>query len=103
MQTLGLGLKTMDYKHILYEVKRPHVAWITLNRPDVNNATSGDTFLELADAFRTADDDGKIGVVVLTGAGDSHFNEGGQVKQHLEKNMALTGPILENFWNVQQP
>ncbi|MBT3766112.1 MAG: 1,4-dihydroxy-6-naphthoate synthase [Rhodospirillales bacterium] len=75
----------MEYEHILYEVKRPHVAWITLNRPEVDNATTGDTFIEMAHAFNTADDDTSIGVVVLTGAGDSHFNEGGQVKQHLTK------------------
>lgn len=70
----------MEYKDILYEVKRPHVAWITLNRPDVNNATTGDTFSELTHAFRAADTDNAIGVVVLTGSGDTHFNEGGQVK-----------------------
>jgi dihydroxynaphthoic acid synthetase len=75
----------MEYKDILYEVKRPHIAWITLNKPEVNNATTGDTFLELAHAFRKADSDTSIGVVVLTGAGDTHFNEGGQVKQHLSK------------------
>lgn len=75
----------MDYEHILYEVKRPHIAWITLNRPEVDNATTGDTFIEMAHAFNRADDDTSIGVVVLTGAGDSHFNEGGQVKQHLTK------------------
>lgn len=75
----------MKYKDILYEVKRPHVAWITLNRPEIDNATTGDTFVELRDAFRRADDDTSIGVVVLTGRGDTHFNEGGQVKQHLTK------------------
>jgi len=75
----------MEYEHILYEVKRPHIAWITLNRAEVDNATTGDTFLKLAHAFNKADDDTSIGVVVLTGAGDTHFNEGGQVKQHLAK------------------
>ena len=75
----------MEYKDILYEVKRPHVAWITLNRPEIDNATTGATFVELRDAFKRADDDTSIGVVVLTGAGDTHFNEGGQVKQHLAK------------------
>jgi len=75
----------MDYKDILYEVKRPHVARITLNRAEADNATTGDTFVELAHAFNQADDDQSIGVVVLTGAGDTHFNEGGQVKQHLTK------------------
>lgn len=75
----------MEYEHILYEVPRPHVAYITINRPEVDNATTGRTFEEMADAFRRADYDASIGVVVLTGAGDTHFNEGGQVKQHLTK------------------
>ena len=75
----------MDFKDIMYEVKRPHVATITLNKPEINNATTGDSFVEIMTAFHEADSDTSIGVVVLTGAGDTHFNEGGQVKQHLTK------------------
>jgi naphthoate synthase/2-ketocyclohexanecarboxyl-CoA hydrolase len=95
----------MEYKDILYEVKRPHVAWVTLNRPELNNATTGDTFLELAHAFRTADSDTSIGVVVLTGAGDTHFNEGGRVKQHLTKRPGTHRnhfiKLLECAWAIR--
>ncbi len=74
----------MEFKDILYEAK-DHVATITLNRADYDNSTTGATFKELYTAFMEADSDTSIGVVVLTGAGDTHFNEGGQVKQHLTK------------------
>ena len=45
----------MEFKDIKYEVKRPHVATITLNRPEIDNATTGDSFVEIMTAFHEAD------------------------------------------------
>jgi len=45
------------------------VALITLNRPDVMNACSGDLLQGLADAYRRCDEDDDIRAVVVTGAG----------------------------------
>jgi hypothetical protein len=28
----------MDYEYFSYEVPRPHVAWVTIERPEVSNA-----------------------------------------------------------------
>ena len=46
-----------------------HVRWITLNRPEVMNSITGEMLAGLNDAFKAADDDPKVRVVVLTGAG----------------------------------
>jgi enoyl-CoA hydratase len=47
----------------------PHVAVITLNRPERMNAMAFDVMLPLRDTLRAIGDDNDIRVVVLTGAG----------------------------------
>ena len=71
-----------DFQDILYE-KHHRVrgaAWITINRPDVMNAFTGQTLTEMRDAVRDACDDPGVGVIVLTGAGDRAFCAGGDVR-----------------------
>ena len=55
------------YKHVLYDV-RDNLAVITINDPKVRNALRVLTIQELLDAFNRAEDDPKIGAVMLTGA-----------------------------------
>ncbi len=69
----------MIYRDILY-AKQDGVARVTINRPDVLNAFRAQTLSELYDAFRDAWHDGKVGVVVLRGAGDRAFCVGGDQK-----------------------
>lgn len=67
------------YEHLLYEQRGP-VTVITINRPERMNAIGPQTHRELVDAwerFRT-DDDALVGV--LTGAGDTAFCAGGDLK-----------------------
>ncbi|HEY0836491.1 MAG TPA: 2-ketocyclohexanecarboxyl-CoA hydrolase [Azospirillum sp.] len=71
----------MDYQDILY-VKEDGVATITINRPDVYNAFRAETCEEMIHAFKDADFDRSIGVVVLTGAGDKAFCTGGDQSSH---------------------
>lgn len=66
----------MDYQDILY-VKADGIATITINRPDSYNAFRAQTCEEMIHAFKDADFDRSIGVVVLTGAGDKAFCTGG--------------------------
>lgn len=66
----------MSYEKILYEVNNG-TARITINRPEVYNAFDAQTCEELIDAFKRADVDRSVGVVVLTGAGDKAFCTGG--------------------------
>ncbi len=67
------------YEDILYETYNG-IAKITINRPEVRNAFRPKTVMELIDAFSYARDDSKIGVIVLTGAGDKAFCSGGDQK-----------------------
>lgn len=57
--------------------KRDSVAWVTLNRPERMNAFDHAMITEVGDALQACHEDPKIGVVVLTGAGDRAFTAGG--------------------------
>ena len=65
-----------QYEDILYETYNG-IAKITINRPEVRNAFRPKTVMELMDAFAYARDDAKVGVIILTGAGDLAFCSGG--------------------------
>ena len=69
-----------NFTDLLYE-KRPGVAKITINRPQAFNAFTSHTGKELAEAFEDAAYNDRIGVVVLTGAGNKAFCTGGDAKE----------------------
>lgn len=75
-QTDGIG----ELTDIFYE-KTNGIAKITINRPNVYNAFRGRTIQELIWSFRDAWDDNRIGVVILTGAGEKAFCVGGDQKE----------------------
>jgi enoyl-CoA hydratase/carnithine racemase len=60
---------------LLYE-ERDHVAWITLNRPDVHNAFNRQMQMELRDTWRALRENDNINAVVLAAAGDKAFCTG---------------------------
>ena len=66
----------MQFDDIVVE-KKEQVAWITINRPERHNAFDFKTIGELGAAFDEVARDRRIGVVVLTGAGDKAFSAGG--------------------------
>ncbi len=72
-------VKEREYEDIIYETYNG-IAKITINRPEVRNAFRPKTVMELIDAFSYARDDSKIGVIILTGAGDKAFCSGGDQK-----------------------
>lgn len=63
-----------------YEV-RDRKAYITLNRPERMNALSRELMRELAEAFRQADTDENVFVVILSGAGGRAFSAGADLKE----------------------
>lgn len=67
------------YKDILYH-KAEGIARITINRPEIHNAFRPMTVDEMSHALNNARDDQKIGVIILTGAGDKAFCSGGDQK-----------------------
>ena len=64
------------YTDIVYETAEG-IAKITINRPEVHNAFRPTTLFELSSAFNAARDDPRVGVIILTGAGDKAFCSGG--------------------------
>lgn len=98
-------------KDIIYE-KKYHsegggVGRITINRPNVYNAFTGDTIDEICIALDDASHDETLGVVVLTGAGDKAFCTGGDVSWEKEgqddprrgSRFVLSGgrPVVNSF------
>ena len=71
-----MALAQPVYTDILY-TKADGIATITINRPKQFNAFTANTCEEMIHAFKDADFDKSIGVVVLTGAGEKAFCTGG--------------------------
>ncbi len=68
------------YSDILYAKSPEGIAKITINRPQVRNAFRPQTVKEMISAINDAHYDEKIGVIILTGAGDLAFCSGGDQK-----------------------
>ncbi len=68
------------YTDIRYEKSAPPdegIAKITIARPEVRNAFRPRTVVEMAQAFHDAQEDTRVGVIVLTGQGPEAFCSGG--------------------------
>jgi len=63
---------------VLYEV-RDRVARLTINRPDKLNALDRRTMEAIDRAVGRARDDGEVGVLIVTGAGDKAFVAGADI------------------------
>jgi enoyl-CoA hydratase/carnithine racemase len=64
-----------EFEAIEYSV-RDHVAWITLNRPQVHNAINATMRSELGRAWQMVKSDHDVHVAVITGAGERAFTTG---------------------------
>lgn len=71
---------SFGFRRILYE-KRPPVARVTINRPEVHNALNFETLREMSRAFEDASWDDAVAVLVLTGAGDRAFCTGADLDE----------------------
>jgi dihydroxynaphthoic acid synthetase len=81
-----------QYGDILYECASG-IATLTINRPAQLNALRMETVAELTHAFRRADEDRTVGVVVLRGAGERAFCVGGDQK-------TLVSSLDEKGWRT---
>ena len=77
-----------DYEDIRYEVSGDGLAKVTIDRQHVRNAFRPRTVSELIDAFRRVRDDSSVGVVLLTGAGDTAFCSGGDMNVKVQGGYA---------------
>ena len=91
---------------IVYEKENPvlydvvdHVAWITMDRPDFNNAQNGQMTYALDDAFNRAVQDDDVRVIVLGGNG-KHFSAGHDIgtpgrdlHRHFDNRLMVPGHV----------
>jgi enoyl-CoA hydratase/carnithine racemase len=76
----ALPPEELGLTNVLYS-KRDGVATVTINRPQVLNATNFRTLKEMSRAFEDASYDDAVGVVVLTGAGEQAFSTGADLDE----------------------
>jgi len=81
------------YGDILFEVT-DSVAWVTINRPRVQNAFREQTLDEMIHALRSTREDPSIACAVVTGAGDTAFSAGGDFHAMMRLNRANS-----HMWN----
>jgi enoyl-CoA hydratase/carnithine racemase len=97
-----------DYDDIRYEVT-DRIAIVTLDRPDVLNAFSGQMGRELEDALRRSDADEDVRVVIITGAGrafcsGADFSNGPAVfGAPSEKSTFSADPLRLHPWQMRKP
>lgn len=68
-----------DFQFLKFDHKPNGVLLITINRPEVMNATNGRLHWELTKVWGVVNDDPKTKVAVITGAGDKAFSAGGDL------------------------
>lgn len=73
---------------VLFEIIRPHVALVTLNRPQSHNAISGGVASALDAIVTKTEADSDIWAVVLTGAGGRTFCAGADLKDVSDGKLA---------------
>ena len=67
------------------------VAWLTLDRPEIRNAITGQEMLsEMVSAIETAESDPTVSVLIITGEG-SAFSAGGNVTDMAERTGMFAG------------
>ena len=94
----------MDYEAIIVD-KKDHLTIITINRPEVMNAVSPITGLELEKAFDDFNEDPDAWVCIVTGAGDRAFCVGNDLKFHAEnfaKMPELTAQLKYGFGGITE-
>lgn len=69
----------MSYEYVIYE-KKGHIAYVTINRPEVMNALHYAANVELSAAFDDFKQDEECWVAIVTGAGNRAFSAGNDLK-----------------------
>ncbi|MBI2799936.1 MAG: enoyl-CoA hydratase/isomerase family protein [Gammaproteobacteria bacterium] len=68
-----------DFQFLKFDQQEHGVLLITINRPEVMNATNARLHWELTKIWTVVNDDPAVRVVVITGAGDQAFSAGGDL------------------------
>lgn len=101
-----------DYQHLKFEHRANGVLLITINRPEVFNATNARLHWELTKVWQTVTDDDRTRAVVITGAGDKAFSAGGDLEwvsgmvgnaEHIAHVMREAADLVYNILNCDKP
>lgn len=82
----------MNYNNILAE-NQNGIATITINRPSKLNALNRETIKELHKAFKAADNNAKIKVIIITGSGEKAFVAGADISEFADFSVAEGGQL----------
>src|SRR5262247_2135036 len=100
-----------DYQHLVFEKQPNGVLLITINRPEVLNATNARLHWELTQVWSTVDADPRARVALITGAGKA-FSAGGDLElvEEMAGNMAAASrtmreasDLVYNIVNMDKP
>ncbi len=83
------------YNNLLVE-RKGMIEIITINRPSQLNALNKETIQELNTALTAANDDKKVGVIILTGSGEKAFVAGADIKEFAHFSIAEGGKLAAN-------
>jgi enoyl-CoA hydratase/carnithine racemase len=92
----------MSYQYVIYE-KKGHIAYVTINRPEVMNALHYAANVELNEIFNDFEQDDEAWVAIITGAGNRAFSAGNDLKATAEataRGESFTGPKLLSFGGI---
>lgn len=80
---------------LIYE-KKGHIAYLTINRPEVMNAMDPDTYKALSRAWMDVRDDPNVWCAIITGAGDKAFSAGADLRRTIGRPQEMW-----EFWQTQ--
>lgn len=99
----------IQVKNILLEVKN-HIAYVTLNRPDVLNCFNYDTLVQLGEVVAQVSTNEDVRVVIFTGAGDKAFSAGADLKERkslseadVRRNVKKIRDVFQAVADLPQP
>src|SRR5438270_3897159 len=101
-----------DYQHLTFERRERGVVLVTINRPEVLNATNDRLHWALRQVGLTLDADEPARVAVVTGAGTRAFSAGGDLEmveansrdpKRLARTIREASDIVYNMINLDKP
>lgn len=94
---------------VIYTVEN-HIAFVTINRPDVLNCFDYETLEQLANIVNTIEMDSDVRVAIFTGAGEKAFSAGADLKerktlseQEVRRNVKAIRDVFNHIAQLPQP
>lgn len=94
---------------VLYSVEN-HIAFVTINRPDVLNCFDFETLQQLAEVVNQIELDPEVRVAIFTGAGEKAFSAGADLKERktltqveVRRNVKAIRDVFNRIAELPQP